>query len=198
MKGLQVRWVQRFRAAGLAALLLFSGCSSLLPRSQSEARGTWTTFDEARAAMEKIRPKETTRAELNAAGIDPYKTPNITILTYSDILLRFPVTAALTMEQLDEGLQHCFKAGTKCDGYLVQAREAKRRRTGNFWLDSLNFDRPAETKGWSFNALIVLVDDVVVYTLYGGQPVLTEHERERNPLGPLQSWGSAVPSLIGW
>jgi hypothetical protein len=200
MDRLHGRFWRRVRAGSglLAALLLVSGCSSLLPRSQSEARGTWTTFDQAKAAIEKIQPGGTTRAELNAAGIDPYKTANITVLTYSDILLRFPVTAALSMEQLDEGLQACFKAGKKCDGYLVQAREAKRRRTGNFFLDSLHFDRPVETHGWSFNALIILVEDVVVYTLYGGQPLITEHERERNPLGPLQGWGDAVPSLVGW
>jgi hypothetical protein len=187
-----------FRAMWLAALFLLASCTSLLPRSHSEARGMWESFDQAKAAMEKIRPRETTRAELSDAGIDPYKTPNITILTYSDILLRFPVTAAISMEQLDEGLRTCFQAGKKCDGYLVQVKEAKRQRTGNFWLDSLHFDRPIETKGWSFNALVVLVDDVVVYSLYGGQPVVSEFEREKNPLGPLQGWGDAVPSLVGW
>jgi hypothetical protein len=187
-----------WHAWGAALLLAVVGCTSLLPRSSSDATTGWHSYEEARAAMEQIRPGTTTRAELNAAGLDPYKAPNITILTYSDILLRFPVTAALTLEELDEGLQQCFKAGKKCDGYLVQAREAKRTRTGNFWLDSLRFDRPAETRGWSFSALIVMVEDVVVYTLYGGQPLVTEHTRERNPLGPLQGWGDTVPSLIGW
>jgi hypothetical protein len=191
-------WPLLFRIMWLAPLLLLGSCASLLPRSQSEARGLWESFDEAKVAMEKIRPRETTRVELNAAGVDPYKTPNITILTYSDILLHFPVTAAISMEQLDEGLRTCFQAGKKCDGYLVQVKEAKRRHSGNFWLDSLRFDRRIETKGWSFNAVIVLVDDIVVYSLYGGQPIVSEFEREKNPLGPLQGWGSAVPSLIGW
>jgi hypothetical protein len=99
------------------------------------------------------------------------------------------VTAALTIDEIDEGLKTCFKAGKKCDGYLVQAREAKRDRVGNFCLDSLHFDRPVNVTGWSFNALIILVDNVVVYTLYGGQPLLQEHEHSRNPLGPLQGWG---------
>lgn len=175
-----------------------SACNALLPRSHSEASGTWKSFDEARATMESIRPGQTTRAELAAAGIDPFKTPNITVLSYSDILLCFPVTAALTIDEIDEGLKTCFKAGKKCDGYLVQAREAKRDRVGNFWLDSLHFDRPVNVTGWSFNALIVLVDNVVVYTLYGGQPLLEEHEHSRNPLGPLQGWGEQVPSLLGW
>jgi hypothetical protein len=188
-------------AAGLvvvAQVAVLGACAALLPRTQSQARGPWNSFEEATAVMQKITPGETTRAELTAAGIDPFRTPNITVLTYSDILLRFPVTAALTIEEIDEGLKKCFRAGKKCDGLLVQAREASRDRVGNFWLDSFNFDRPVDVHGWSFNAVIVLVDDVVVYLLYGGQPMLSERERSRNPLGPLQGWGERIPSLLGW
>jgi hypothetical protein len=63
------------------------------------------------------------------------------------------------------------------------------KRIGNFWLDSLNFKREAVTKGWSVEALLVFVDDLLVYELVGGQPTINEYEVRRNPLGPLQGFG---------
>ena len=50
--------------------------------------------------------------------------------------------------------------------------------------------------GWSFNATILLIDDVVVYTLYGGQPIIREQEIQQQPLGPVQNWGDTLPILI--
>jgi hypothetical protein len=78
----------------------------------------------------------------------------------------------------------------------MNIRDVKRDRTANFWLDSLNFYRKVDVAGWSFNALILLIDDVVVYTLYGGQPIIRELETNRQPLGPLQNWGDVIPGLI--
>ena len=37
-----------------------------------------------------------------------------------------------------------------------------------------------------------MIDGRVVYTLYGGQPVLRAHEIAKNPLGPLQNWGDSL------
>ena len=59
--------------------------------------------------------------------------------------------------------------------------------------DFLNFRRETDVTGWTFNALVLLVEDRVVYTLYGGQPNVREHEVTRQPLGPLQDWGEALP-----
>ena len=50
--------------------------------------------------------------------------------------------------------------------------------------------------GWTFNALVIMVDDGVVFTVFGGQPRILEHEVIRNPLGPLQSWGEHMPSIV--
>jgi hypothetical protein len=180
----------------LCLLSMVGGCTALLPTSHAETPCLWKSYDEARAAIEQIEPGKSTRADLSACGIDPYTMPNITILNYSDILLKFPVTAGVTIEQVDPGLRACFAAGKRCNGYLIQAHETQRDRVGNFWLDSLQFDRPVDVKGWSFNAIIVLVDDVVVYRLHGGQPIVRETERSRNPLGPFQGWGQTVPALV--
>lgn len=80
-----------------------------------------------------------------------------------------------------------------CNG---TARDTRRDRTANFWLDSLGFYRKIDVSGWSFNATILLIDDVVVCTLYGGQPIISELEVSEQPLGPLQNWGDTLPALV--
>ena len=83
----------------------------------------------------------------------------------------------------------CLKAGKACNAYQLNVRRTYRDRTGNFWLDALRFNRRTDVTGWSFNALILFVDDLAVYAVYGGQPTVHEVEVEKNPLGPLQGWG---------
>lgn len=183
-------------AAGLA--LALAGCQALLPTATSRTPFGWSTYAEAASALEKIVPYKTRRAELQALGFDSTDNPAITILSFADIAQRFPATAALSPDELDQGLRDCLKAGRRCTGYAINVRQVKRKRIGSFWLDTFNFRRQSETTGWSFNALIVLVDDVVVYALAGGQPAIREYETVRNPLGPLQSLGDSIrpPSLF--
>jgi len=72
-------------------------------------------------------------------------------------------------------------------------------RVGNFWqfwLDMLNFRRRTVTTGWSFNALIIFVDDLAVFALAGGQPNINTEQFTRNPLGPLQGIGEALRPRI--
>lgn len=52
--------------------------------------------------------------------------------------------------------------------------------------------RETDVTGSSFNALVLFVDDLVVYTLHGGQPRVHDKEVTKNPLGPLQGWGQQV------
>lgn len=176
----------------LAAGLAVAGCASLLPTSQAEVSSPWRSFEEARAAIDRIEPDRTTTADLRAAGIDPYVSRNVQLLSYSDVLLRFPLNAGSSNVQLDHGLRACLEAGKSCTGYALNVREVKKDHTGSFWQDTLGFKRVVETTGWQFNALILLVGDRVVYSLYGGQPNLHEQEVSRHPLGPVQSIGDAV------
>jgi hypothetical protein len=173
-----------------------AGCVELLPKSQSEVQSPWQDFAQAKTAIERIVPYQTTRQQLHAAGIDPFASPNISLLTYSDIILRFPIGGAVPQEKLDRGLRECLNAGKACYAYAIVARDTKRDRTANFWLDSLSFYRRVDVTGWSFNATILLIDDLVVYTLYGGQPLIHEQEISRQPLGPIQNWGDTLPALI--
>ena len=181
-QGMIAVWV----AASLA------GCAALLPSGRSATQESWPDFATARAAIERIVPHSSRREDLAAAGIDPYKMPAIVILNYSDIVQRFAGSGTVSREELDTGIVQCLQAGKACHGYAINVRHTSRTRTGNFWLDVLNFRRVTEITGWSFNALILMVEDLVVYTLHGGQPRIHEQEVSRNPLGPLQE---TLPSL---
>lgn len=177
------------------AVLAMAGCAQMLPTARSEVSSPWHSFDDAKKAIERIEPGRTTTAELGAQGIDPYANPNVQLLTYSDIVLRFPTNGTLGAGKLDHGLRECLEAGKACTGYAISVREVKRDRTGPFLLDALRFKRVTEVTGWNFNALILLVGDRVVYTLYGGQPKVHEMETTRQPLGPIQEWGDALSNL---
>lgn len=185
-----------WRAAFAAACVTFAGCSSLLPRSEVDTQNGWESFDEARQAIEAIVPGESTREELASQGIDPYANPAVTLLSFSDIVQRFAVGSALKAEELDEGIRACLVAGKACTGYALAVQRRQSKRIGGFWADFLNFRRETDVTGWTFNALILLVDDTVVYTLYGGQPKVHEREVSRNPLGPMQGrGGDLIPSV---
>lgn len=184
------------RTAVLAAAAALSACTALLPTGQEQVHSPWHNFAEARDAIDRIAPDKTTVAELQAVGIDPYVSPNVQLLSYSDILLRFPLTMSNGHDHLDPGLHRCLDSGKSCTGYAIAIRETHRDRTGNFWVDTFGFKRVTDVTGWSFNALILMVDGKVVYTLYSGQPQLREQEVTRQPLGPLQGIGDAAANLI--
>lgn len=184
--------VQRLRWTALIGAGLLAGCQSLLPRSSSEVRDSWTDFEQARQAIARIEPYRTQRAELHTQGLEPGTNPAITLLSFADVSQRFALGTTVTADALDPGLADCFRAGKRCTGYSVVVRRVKRQRVGNFWLDAFNFTRTTDSTGWTFNALILFVDDEVVYTVMGGQPRVSERDITRNPLGPLQSWGDIV------
>jgi hypothetical protein len=184
------------RAAAFLALLSLAACQSLLPTARETTDGPWETYEDAVAAIEALVPYRTTMADLRAAGIDPETTPSITNLTYSDLIARFSPGAAVRPEDLDRGLRDCFMAGKRCRGMLVAASKIRQRRVGNFWADTFNFRRQTDITGWRFNATIIVVDDVVVFAVHGGQPTVQDRRVARNPLGPLQSFGEALGSQL--
>ncbi|HPU53261.1 MAG TPA: hypothetical protein PK359_17005 [Burkholderiaceae bacterium] len=192
------RRCQRLILAGAAllALSLLGACQALLPEMKARTQVPWETFAAARDVIERVKVNETRREQLTADGLDPYTNPAVTLLTYTDIVQRFAIGSAVRPEELDQGIRSCLSAGKRCTGYSIAARNSKRERVGNFWLDSLNFRQETDVTGWTFNALIIMVDEIVVFTVFGGQPRISEHEIIRNPLGPLQSWGERAPAFI--
>ncbi|HET9652610.1 MAG TPA: hypothetical protein VFP36_10480 [Usitatibacter sp.] len=186
----------RLLCALLAALSLAAGCARLLPKAQSEVHSPWGNFEEARTAFERIEPDRTTASDLRVQGIDPYTSENVKILSYSDILLKFPIANGWSRDTLDAGLRRCLEAGKECIGYSIDVHDVKRDHVGGFWSDTLGFKRIVDVSGWTFNGLILLVDNRVVYTLYGGQPKVREKEVSRQPLGPVQNLGEAVGGFV--
>lgn len=177
----------------IVAALGTGACSHLLPTASDRAPLPWDSYEEAMRAVAGIQPYATTRAQLHERRFDPATNPSITILNYTDLLLRLPAVPAVPVEHLEHGIADCLEAGRRCSAYQVQVRQTKTRRAGNFWLDLFNFRRESVTTGWSFTALIVFVDDTVVYALAGGQPRIEETQTTRNPLGPFQGIGSSLP-----
>jgi hypothetical protein len=176
----------------LVFALLATGCGSLLPSAHTESP-TFQTFDEARLAIEALVPSRSGLAELRERGLTPDKQPNTAILTQADIVRKVFNGGVLGKDDLDPGIVTCINARNACRGWELNVAQITRARTGNFLADFVNFKRRTETTGWRFNALILLVNDVVVYRGWGGQPVVNEVEVNSNPLGPFQDMG---PSTI--
>jgi len=177
-----------------AAMTLLPGCSSLLPSSREETISSWHEFDQAKAAYDKIVPGNT-RAELKALGFDVVNSPNIEVLNYLDLAAKMQ---SIPMAELDPGLQECLRSRDKCQAYAFGLRRLKGKRVGNFWADFLNFRRKADSSGWQFNALLVLINDQVTYKLWSGIPRVETFKEEHNPLGPLQGSGNQALNLLPW
>lgn len=179
---------------GLACLsaMLLSGCTSLLPKEEKHTEFAPASFAEAKANFEKIVPYESKIEDLKQLGYDPFANPNMTILTYADIVRRFIPGTGVKEEDLDHWLGECVALRDECRGYEIEQKILNRKRVGNFLLDFLNFKRTVEVSGWRFNGLIILNGDLVVHTLWGGQPLIHEFEEDRNPLGPFQGAGASI------
>ena len=182
--------MKRF-VAGFVWMLL-AACAGLLPKGESENKTPWSSFDEARATYERIKPFDTRVEDLKAIGLDPYRDANIAILNYADLLRRLVGNSNVPFEVLDPPLRGCLAEGEQCLAYEIDVKHIERKREGNFWLDFLTFRRTTNVSGWRFNALIVMKDDLVVYKLWGGQPTIKETEKDTRPLGPLQSLGESL------
>ena len=180
----------------LLCLVGLAGCSQGLPRAETVNVSPWSSFDEAKTAFEQIQLHQTTRQQLLDIGFDPYVTPNTRILTYLDLLSRFVPNESIRLEQLDEGVRRCLGVRERCSGYVVAPESVQSQREGNMFADMFNFKRHTVDTGWSFNALIVMQDDLVVYKLWGGTPRIHTMRKQQQPLGPLQDSGGILRDAV--
>jgi len=179
--------MRRYTAILLALVLcLASGCSGMLPVAKSTDEFRWESFDQVKASFDLIAPLETTKADLLKLGFDPYQTPNIQILNYLAIIQKFMPNTNITMADLPPGLRGCVEAKDSCVAYELKIQNLKSQRHGNLFLDLLRFKRQAHQTGWRFSAFIVLVNDLVVYKIWDGQPRIEGEMYKKNPLGPFQ------------
>lgn len=176
----------------LLASLSLSSCSSLLPKGSTENGGGFGSFDEARAAADRILPMRTQLSELGPLGFDIQAGQNVTLVSYPEIVVRLTPHPGVPFSQLDPGIRHCIDIQAACRGYAFRFERENRVREGNFLLDFLNAVRTTRLTGWRFEALIVVSADTVLFRNYSGQARIERVDRQVNPLGPFQPAGERL------
>ena len=179
---------------GPLAALLMGSCSNLLPTLDQTVESQWNSYEAVKQSFDRVHPGHTTVGELKALGFDPFENPNIRVLNYLEITQRFIPNASIRLADLHPAIRACLEAKTACQGYEISPKILRSQRYGNVVLDVFNFRRKTRTTGWSFQGLMVVNADLVVYKLEGGQPSVLELEDKENPLGPLQDM-SVNPSI---
>jgi hypothetical protein len=169
-----------------------SGCTSMLPQAHTEST-SFENYEQARTFVAGLVPMKSNRKTLERSTVNPSLEPNTKLLTHAEVVRLLVPTTLLRRQDLDPGILVCMESRDACYGMEIVASRIAKIRTGNFLADFSNFNRRTETSGWRFNALILFVDDVVVYRSWGGQPLVNEVEVNSNPLGPFQDVG---PSLL--
>jgi hypothetical protein len=178
----------------LCALLL-CGCNNkrLLPSSVTYTESKYMSFDTIENDIGKIELGKTTNKDLLDMGIDLENMANVKRLTYLDIMSKFKLDSPSRYTlfnniDLPEGVITSLAAREKLKAYEVNLERIVKQREGNYLLDALNFRKDTHITGWKFSCLIMIVDDVVEYVLYSGEKNIDKLEKQRNPLGPLQSF----------
>ncbi len=185
----------RLAVVSLVVCAALSGCATLLPTAKREVVSGWGSYDEAVKSLATIEPYKATRNDVHREGLDPQRNPGIAVLHFADVLQRFSAAALIQPGDVDRGIRDCLHAGKQCNGYAVSVKKVDSDRVGNFWLDTFNFKRETVTTGWAVEALLIFVDDQLVYELIGGQPTIKEYAVVRNPLGPVQGLGDRVMQM---
>jgi len=187
--------IKGFSLVLVAALL---GACTVLPHGDQRVISKWETFDQAMLAYKDIVPYSSTLTDLEKLGFTPESQDNVRILNRAEIVERLISTPDRYRETLPQGLRECLISGDACYAHEIKVRVTEDKRYGNVVADLFNFNRKVETRGWEFNAVVVLVEKLVVYKSWSGTPSIHERSHTTNPLGPLQSIGPALtpkPSL---
>jgi hypothetical protein len=192
--------IMKALAVGLS-LTFLTGCTSLngdklLPSTETKVKG-FSSYEDAYGAYQSIYEGQTRVTELASIGFDPETSPNVTVLRYTDVVSIFLSNPSLTKNDIPKGILDCLEAQNGCVAYRFKMENIHKERYGNFVVDALNFRKRTHTSGWTFEILIVVVDDIVVYALHSGSKHIDRSEIKRNPLGPLQDLnGSDVKSAV--
>ncbi len=173
----------------LALFIGLIGCAALLPSTKTIVQSPWKTFENCKEAFDKIVPHQTTAQELKKHGLID---KNSCILNYLEVQQRFMFNPSITKTDLDPEIQKAIEAKERCYAYEISPQSIQQKRNGNFFIDTLRFKRESRESGWQFKAIIVLVDNVVIYKLWGGTPNIDKTSVEKKPLGPLQEFGDII------
>lgn len=172
----------------LGILVILSGCGSMLPSERAEVTSAFRDYGDAESRYAQAIPGVTTRPELFSLGFDPLANGNGRTLSFLDVRTMF-IQSNIPIDYLPDSLVTCLKAKDRCTGYAFEFNQTSTERVGSFWADALNFQKLRETRGWTFRAVFVLVDDKLVHKVSNGEPQIRRQQTARNPLGPLQGAG---------
>jgi len=180
----------------LSLLLLTTGCQSLFISNRSTTQSPWTNWDQMTIAFNRIAPNHTTVSDLKHMGFDPSVTPNICIMPFVDIVPIFMPNPNIHMEDLPIGVQVYVEAKTNNCAYRVLLHDVREKRHGNILLDVFGFKRLTHHSGWEFRGLILIKNNVVVYTLSSGTPNISTDDSAIKPLGPFQDLQDSAGRII--
>lgn len=178
----------RFLLLTLAALLL-GGCSALMPRSRTVTSDTisWKSYSDARAFFDQVQVGQTKLADLKKLGVDLGSSKNVEELATPSLITVFLANPAIPFTSLPGPLQMCLSYQENCVGYRISKRVTHKDGVGNFALRMTKFVEENETTGWYAQILFVIHDGVIVHKHIEGTPNgTTQHDKQVNPLGPLQ------------
>jgi hypothetical protein len=180
----------------LSLLALTTGCQNLFLSTRSSTEARWTNWDQVNISFNKIVPNRTTVKELKRMGFDPSVTPNICIMPFVDIVPIFMPNPNIHVADLPLGVQIYVEAKTNNVAYSVQLQDVRQKRHGNIFLDVFGFKRLTHGSGWRFKGLILIKNNVVVYTLSSGQPNISTEDSIVKPLGPFQDMQDSAGRII--
>lgn len=189
-----MRYAWRWLAVCLCALSV-SSCSTWLPSSKEEQLSPFDTYNDAVNRFAQAKVQQTRRSDLLKLGFDPLKAGNGRMLSFIDLRLMF-VQPNVPIEYLPDGMLQCLQAKDRCTGFAFGFSKLEKERVGSFWADLLNFRKRRQINGWSFNAVFVLVDDVLVHKMSNGEPNIRRFESKKHPLGPLQDAGDFIEDQL--
>jgi len=175
--------------------LVLTACSGMLPNAKQAVSTPWSDFEGAKSSYDQIIPFATTMQTVRDLGFDPYKTANMKVLNQAQVVNAVLPSPLQDPSTIPKGIADCMRVQDGCVGYLMEPSKIDQKREGSFFLDFLNFRRNTVTTGWKFSALIVVIDDTVVYKQWHGEPKIETTDQRTNPLGPLQSMGETVKVL---
>lgn len=184
------------RLVPIVILLFSTGCASILPSSTEVKHSPWKSFNAAHTAYQQIIPTKTTISDLKKLGFDPFTTPNITILSYLDIIGHFMPNNSIGLDDLDPAVRACIDDRAGCSGYHISPKVTHSARVGNAFLDLLTFKRVTRETGWSFSALVLFRNDIVTYKVWRGVPIIEVERQVKKPLGPLQDPANTIRGLL--
>ena len=174
-------------AALLSLIACLNACANLLPSIQREVTTPWEGFDQAKRSFDQIVPYETKLEDVGKLGFGPDHIPNMQALNQAQVVQATLPSPLQDPATIPRGIADCMRAGAACVGYAMEPSKIEHRRVGNVVLDLLNFRRDTLSTGWKFAALIVVINDTVVYKQWSGQPSIRTTTRRTSPLGPLQA-----------